>query len=70
MQKEDSFIQHQVGYYRSRAITKEYLKDDKGLLKFWFKKYGFKGKIPSDFVGFEAYGGRKVNLLLNCNKTY
>lgn len=50
---------YQVGYYRSRAITKEDLKDDKDLLKFWFKKYGYKGKIPADFVGFEAYGGGK-----------
>jgi site-specific DNA recombinase len=46
-----------VGYYRSRAITKEDLQDDIDLLKYFIKASGKKIDVPKDFVGFEAGGG-------------
>lgn len=50
---------YQMGYYRSRAITKEDLQDDIDLLKYFIKASGKKIEVPKDFVGFEAYGGGK-----------
>lgn len=50
---------YQIGYYRSRAITKEDLQDDTDLLKYFIKASGKKIEVPKDFVGFEAYGGGK-----------
>lgn len=50
---------YQIGYYRSRAITKEDLQDDTDLLKYFIKASGKKIDIPKDFVGFEAHGGGK-----------
>ena len=50
---------HQMGYYRSRAITKEDLQDDKDLLKYWIKASGKKIDIPKDFIGFEGLGSSK-----------
>jgi site-specific DNA recombinase len=50
---------YQMGYYRSRAITKEDMQDDLDLLKYWIKASGKKIEVPKDFVGFEAYGGGK-----------
>jgi hypothetical protein len=50
---------YQMGYYRSRAITKEDLQDDIDLLKYYIKTSGKKIEVPKDFVGFEAYGGGK-----------
>lgn len=48
-----------MGYYRSRAITKEDLQDDIDLLKYFIKASGNKIEVPKDFMGFEAYGGGK-----------
>jgi DNA invertase Pin-like site-specific DNA recombinase len=59
---------YQIGYYRSRAITKEDLKDDKDLLEFWFKKYGYEANIPSDFIGFEGYGGGKGESIIELHQ--
>ena len=50
---------YQMGYYRSRAITKEDLQDDIDLLKYFIKASGKKIEMPKDFVGFEALGGSK-----------
>lgn len=50
---------YQIGYYRSRAITKEDLQDDIDLLKYFIKASGKKIEVPIDFVGFEAHGGGK-----------
>ena len=50
---------YQIGYYRSRAITKEDLQDDIDLLKYFIKASGKKIEVPKDFVGFEAYRGGK-----------
>jgi hypothetical protein len=50
---------YQLGYYRSRAITKEDMQDDIDLLKYFIKASGKKIEVPKDFVGFEAYGGGK-----------
>jgi hypothetical protein len=50
---------YQIGYYRSRAITKEDLQDDIDLLKYFIKASGNKIEVPKDFVGFEAYGAGK-----------
>lgn len=50
---------YHVGYYRSRAITKEDLQEDTDLLKYFIKASGKKIEVPKDFVGFEAHGGGK-----------
>ena len=50
---------YQIGYYRSRAITKEDLQDDTDLLKYFIKASGKKIEVPKDFVGSEVYGGGK-----------
>ena len=50
---------YQIGYYRSRAITKEDLQDDIDLLKYYIKASGKKIEVPKDFIGFEARGGGK-----------
>jgi len=51
---------YQIGYYRSRAITKEDLQDDIDLLKYFIKASGKKIDVPKDFVGFEAGGGGEI----------
>ena len=58
---------YQVGYYRSRAITKEDLQDDVDLLKYFIKASGKKIQVPKDFVGFEAYGGGKGESIIELN---
>jgi hypothetical protein len=55
---------YQIGYYRSRAITKEDLKDDIDLLKYFIKASGKKIEVPKDFVGFEALGGGKGDSII------
>jgi site-specific DNA recombinase len=55
---------YQIGYYRSRAITKVDLQDDIDLLKYYIKASGKKIEVPKDFVGFEAYGGGKGDTII------
>ena len=57
----------QIGYYRSRAITKEDLQDDIDLLKYFIKASGKKIEVPKDFAGFEAYGGGKGESIIELN---
>lgn len=55
---------YQIGYYRSRAITKADLQDDIDLLKYYIKASGKKIEVPKDFVGFEGYGGGKGDAII------
>ncbi len=59
---------YQLGYYRSRAITKEDMQDDIDLLKYFIKASGKKIEVPKDFVGFEAYGGGKGDSIIVLNQ--
>ena len=58
---------YQIGYYRSRAITKEDLQDDTDLLKYFIRTSGKKIEVPKDFMGFEAYGGGKGESIIELN---
>ena len=64
----DALKWYQIGYYRSRAITKEDLQDDIDLLKYFIKASGKKIEVPKDFVGFEAHGGGKGESIIELQK--
>ena len=57
-----------LSYYRSRAITKEDLKEDKELARYLIKSAGKNVSLPKDFVGFEASGGSNYVDIIKLNQ--
>ncbi len=58
-----------LSYYRSRAITKEDLKEDKELARYLLKSAGKSTKLPKDFVGYAAGGGSNYVDIIKLNPT-
>ncbi|HNY52576.1 MAG TPA: recombinase zinc beta ribbon domain-containing protein, partial [Bacteroidales bacterium] len=58
-----------LSYYRSRAITKEDLKEDRELARYLLKSAGKSTKLPKDFVGFAAGGGSNYVDIIKLNPT-
>lgn len=58
-----------LSYFRSRAITKEDLKEDKELAKYLLKSAGKPTKLPKDFVGFAASDGSNYVDIIKINPT-